>query len=431
MNYFSSRAKRWFSILAIILVGSLVYVLILSPTHTSNTLSDIDTLSRVKISNVPSSEVVFPVDVALARKGDLVKRLNTNGLIRAKREVEIVARVSGEITSTTIRNGRYVTKGDILLKIDDRGYQLAYEKTSTALLSAQIEYRTLTSSPFLEGADSLKIKEGMKESLKKYSEAEKKFKIGLLSREEFLRAQREFEADQTYYGTHRNDVIANKSGLSQAREAYELAKMNLEWTEIRAQFAGYVADFDLVPGMQVQIGKTLLKLVDVSSLLVDVEVLESEIGKIKVGRKAEVSVNAYPKEKFYGTIQTINPLVDSKSKTIKVTVELKDGRPVGSIEAGAIKLRPGMFTTVRLETDIFKDRFLVPKEALLVRDQRTLVFVAEGNLAKWHYVDVGEENEEFIEIISGIAAGDTVIVGGHYTLAHDARVKVQEKIGKK
>ena len=59
-----------------------------------------------------------------------------------------------------------------------------------------------------------------------------------------------------------------------------------------------------------------------------------------------------------------------------------------------------------------------------MRDQRPLVFVAQQGLAKWHYVDVEDENDQFIAIRSGIEPGDTVIVDGHYTLAHDARIRV-------
>jgi multidrug efflux pump subunit AcrA (membrane-fusion protein) len=81
-----------------------------------------------------------------------------------------------------------------------------------------------------------------------------------------------------------------------------------------------------------------------------------------------------------------------------------------------------MFATVLLESEILPSCLLVPKDALLVRDQRTLVFIAQRGLAKWQYVEVGEENERFIEIRSGILVGDTVIVGGHYTLSHDAKV---------
>jgi multidrug efflux pump subunit AcrA (membrane-fusion protein) len=86
---------------------------------------------------------------------------------------------------------------------------------------------------------------------------------------------------------------------------------------------------------------------------------------------------------------------------------------------------PGMYATVSIQTETFANRLLVPKAALLVRDQRPLVFVAQQGLAKWHYVDVENENDQFIAIRSGIEPGDTVIVDGHYTLAHDARIKLQ------
>jgi membrane fusion protein (multidrug efflux system) len=86
---------------------------------------------------------------------------------------------------------------------------------------------------------------------------------------------------------------------------------------------------------------------------------------------------------------------------------------------------------VRIETHIFHDRIVVPKSALLVRDQRTLVFYKEGDLAKWDYIDVGEDNEESIEIVRGqnkeIVPGDTILIGGHYTLAHDAKIRVVGK----
>jgi membrane fusion protein (multidrug efflux system) len=86
--------------------------------------------------------------------------------------------------------------------------------------------------------------------------------------------------------------------------------------------------------------------------------------------------------------------------------------------------RPGMYVTVSIVTEVLNNRFLVPRSALLTRDQRSIVFTVKGPFAKWHYVDTGENNDEFWEIRNGIAAGDTVIVEGHYTLAHDARVSI-------
>ncbi len=70
------------------------------------------------------------------------------------------------------------------------------------------------------------------------------------------------------------------------------------------------------------------------------------------------------------------------------------------------------------------DVVVVPRSAVVMRDNRPVVFVAQNGLAKWHYVGIGAENEDFYQITEGIAAGDSVIVEGNYNLAHDARIVV-------
>lgn len=367
-----------------------------------------------------SSEVVFPVQTTIAHKGNLIKSLQTNGTLCAKREVEIIARVGGEITRVVAHNGVYVHSGEELVKLDDREYRLAYEKASNALLGAQIDYKTFSANVAVAGFDTIANQKKVLDIRRKLSEVEDNFKKGSIGMQEYLRLKRDLETDLAYATLHREDVMAGKSGLSQARESFERAKLDFEATTIKAPFDGFVANCDLAEGMRIQANKKLFTLIDVSSFFVDVEVLETEIANIQIGRRAEVAVNAFPSKKFIGTVVAINPMVDPKSKTVKVTVELKDGRPNRWM---GLKLRPGMFATVKLETEILPNRLLVPKEALLTRDQRNLVFTVEGGVAKWHYVEVGEENEQYVEIKSGIDVGDTVIVQGHYTLAHDARVK--------
>ncbi|HAL56519.1 MAG TPA: hypothetical protein DCP63_08600, partial [Bacteroidetes bacterium] len=86
--------------------------------------------------------MVFPVETGLARRGDLIKLLQTTGTIRANREVEIVGRIGGEIVSITASNGRYVQQGELLVKLDEREYRTTYDRAASALLAAQIEYRT-------------------------------------------------------------------------------------------------------------------------------------------------------------------------------------------------------------------------------------------------------------------------------------------------
>ena len=165
-----------------------------------------------------------------------------------------------------------------------------------------------------------------------------------------------------------------------------------------------------------------MKLLDLSTLLVDVEILENEIGRVAVGQRTRVLPVGLPGKEFTGTVLHLNPLVDTKAKTMKVTIALREGRRQAGRSSSF--LRPGMFATVHIETDVLTHRLLVPRAALLIRDGRSLVFIVERGIAKWHYVETGSSNDELLEIRSGIATGDTVIVDGHYTLAHDAPVSV-------
>ena len=119
----------------------------------------------------------------------------------------------------------------------------------------------------------------------------------------------------------------------------------------------------------------------------------------------------------------INPIVDAESKTTAVTVEIPNPEE---------KILPGMFAYAKLEAQIFNNKFLVPKDAVLIRDQRKLLFIIRDGLAKWCYVTTGLENEDHVEILDstlGLKPGELVITEGNYTLVHDAKVKVMKKKG--
>ena len=97
------------------------------------------------------------------------------------------------------------------------------------------------------------------------------------------------------------------------------------------------------------------------------------------------------------------------------------------------RLRPGMFARALIAGERFEDRLLVPREAILTRDGRPLLFKVEDGRAKWLYVGVGESNDHLVEITSVLQGGtlepgDRVVVSDHLTLAHDAKVKVRKTL---
>ena len=155
----------------------------------------------------------------------------------------------------------------------------------------------------------------------------------------------------------------------------------------------------------------------------NVGVLESEIQHLKFGSRAKVEFPAFPGETFSGKVIAINPIIDPENKTCLVTVEIPNP---------GYRFKAGMFAYVKIDAQTYHDCLLVPRTAVLTRDHRTLVFIVRNNeegknVAVWCYVDTGKENEDYIEITGsamGLKEGELVITSGHYTLAHDAEVRV-------
>jgi RND family efflux transporter MFP subunit len=184
----------------------------------------------------------------------------------------------------------------------------------------------------------------------------------------------------------------------------------------------------VVPGQTVRVGDELVSVVDLNPIRVEVQVLESEVGLLTAGRRATVSFAAFPGEQFTGRIETINPMVDRDTRTAKVTVTIPNPDH---------RILPGMYARVALEARKFADRILVPRAAVLERDRRTMLFVFEGEgntgLSKWRYVTTGLANDSLIEIVENpetemVQPGEVVLVDGHYTLIHDARVRLVENV---
>ena len=222
----------------------------------------------------------------------------------------------------------------------------------------------------------------------------------------------------------RERVARAQSGLDQAQVALERSQLRLARARVGAPFGGRVADIKVSQGHRVRTGDELMTIVDLDPIKVEVQVLERQVGLLAMGRVAQVTFAAFPGELFLGRIETINPMIESDSRTARVTVRIPN--PGG-------RILPGMYARVSLEARRFANRILVPKDAVLERDRRTMLFVYEGDerggLAKWNYVTTGLENDSLVEILDNpdtemLKPGQIVLVDGHYTLIHDAVVRL-------
>ncbi|MBN2414621.1 efflux RND transporter periplasmic adaptor subunit [bacterium] len=374
------------------------------------------------------SEESRPISVGGERAfvGDLVIRVSATGIAGAAGVVDITPEVSGRILEVTAREGDYVKKGDPIFTIDDTRYWLSYEDARDNVRSAQAVFVDQLFTKYGSGENGASREQGTKlwyetQNEADFKEAERRLREGKISEEEFAEARLFYETAKEFAGQNREDRVMVRSGLAKALIAEKRARIDLDATVVRAPFSGILGDQEICAGQYIAAGTPCFKLVDLSVMHVEAGCLESEIKDIQAGRTAEVSFSGFPGESFTGTVMSINPLVDPESKTCRVTVAVAN--PGNRIKAG-------MFAFVKLEATILKDRLLVPREAILVRNERDLLFIARNGKAVWDYVDLGRSNETYYEILGDqyqLAAGDTVLTENHYTMYHDALITVVDQ----
>jgi HlyD family secretion protein len=331
-----------------------------------------------------ATDVTIPVEGAKVVRGTLVISVSAAGQTAAWHQAVVTAQVGGRIASVPVRESDGVATGSLLVQIDPGEYQLAVSEAEARLRAAQAQYEELT-----------------------------------LLNDEITDA--ETRRDRARFARA-------KSGLDEAQVNLQKAQLDLARTRLGAPFTGRVADLKVVPGEWVQPGEELMTVLSLDPIRVEVQVLESEVGYLAPGRAARVTFAAFPDERFTGRIATINPRVESGTRTARVTVLVPN--PEG-------RILPGMYARVALQARQYADRVLVPRSALLERDRRTMLFVFEGDerggRAKWRYVMPGLSNDSLVEIVpneetDSVRPGEVVLTDGHYTLIHDARVRLVESV---
>jgi len=354
---------------------------------------------------------------------DLILKLKSPGEAVTEKHIVMKPEVSGKIKILNVEEGQHVKKGALLVKLDDREYTLNLESADAARLKNLSEL--LLESQFSEQADVQQTVDRKKldEAEKEYENKRQLFRQGQVTEEEFEEASRQYELFLIESGEKKEEIVAAAKGLTQSEIDVKKARLYLEKTNIRAPFSGIITDVKISPEEYVSGSTELFTLVNIEMIQVHAKVLESEIGKMKVGREVELKFSAYPERTFKGVVKAISPIVNPEDKTCKVFIDAPNPDE---------DIKPGMHAEVEIVADIYEKRLLVPQEAILHRGGRKLVFVHEDGLAKWRYVQTGLENEEYAEILpaerqgEGVVEGEQVLIEGHFTLAHDARIKIEE-----
>jgi len=404
--------------LVLVIAGSLFYFLIVKQRIFSSGKEASDIVSEEVME---TTETPLPVKVKTIKSGELVIGLRSPGEAVTDRMVVVRTEVSGKVEMLHVREGQFVEKGQLLVELDNRGFRLEVERAEASRL--QILSELLLDNQFAEKSTSENASfiKKIEDEKKIYERVSQQYQQGLISKEEFDRVFKIFETVMIESGQKKDEIMAATKGLTREEINLKKARLNLEKTRIMAPFSGIVTEIKVSEQQQVTASYELFTVVNTNRVNVHARVLESEIGKMRIGREVNLFFSAFPDEVIKGRVKVVSPIVNSEDKTCKVII---------SIDQSKTKIKPGMHAEVEIEADIFEDCLLVPQEAIVVRSGKKMVFVVENDMAIRRYIETGQENEYFAEVLentdvdSGLREGDVVIVEGHYTLAQNARVRI-------
>jgi RND family efflux transporter MFP subunit len=323
------------------------------------------------------------VRTATVEKRDLPEEVVLTGTFKPRAQVQVVAEVQARLISVARDEGARVTKGEVLARLDDTDYRLANDRARAGLAVAEATRAHAQAEK--ERADNL-------------------LKTGGITDRDHLTAQVALQVGE--------------ASLAQAKAELAITGQQLSRTEVRAPFSGRVAKRFPDPGSMLSAGTPLFTLVDDSVLEFKAQVASRDLAKVRLGVPVRLSVDALPDARIEGRVARVEPLVDERSRSFQVVVEVP-GQP---------GLVGGLFARASVRVGEVEGALVVPPAAL-VREgadpTAAAAFVVRQGKAEKVAVALGVEAPDGIQVTSGLAAGDVVVLDPPTALASGAPVDVQ------
>jgi len=316
-----------------------------------------------KRSSKPEAVVV---ETVTAINGVFYHELISNGKVFAGQKVVVPCKAVGTIVELRVSNGQRVKAGELLASVEDFNYRTALTRAQNRYDKAMVDY-TIDRLTVNKSGDSLDISPD-KDKMMKY-----------------------------------------RSGLTEAELAIAEAQYNLNNTRIVAPISGRVANLEA--RLHNQSGPVFCTIISDDLMEVEFPVIESEYKFVNLGMPVGIVPFANDSISLMGNISEINPIVAANGM---ITVKASFKNSAGLLEGMNVKI---------LIRKPEQNRIVVPKEALVMRQGRDVIFVREDSLAIWRYVTIEFENSTSLAIKEGLSAGDKIIIKGNVNLSHETVVK--------
>ena len=385
-----------------------------------------------------------PVTTEKAVRKTILQTVSATGKVQPEVEVKISPEVAGEIIELPVVDGMPVKKGDLLVKIKPDSYKAQLEQQEAAISSAK--------------AVNLQQKATLAKTESDLKRAQDLFAKKMISESEFSVAQTARDVAKSTLESSQHEIERAEAGSSQARD--QLAK-----TTIYSPINGTITILNSKLGERVVAtnqfaGTEVMRVADLSHMEARIDVNENDVVNVKVGQKATITIDAYTERKFKGTVQQIANT--GKTTAAGTQEEVTNFEVKIRIDDHDVALRPSLSCTADIETNIVKDTVAVPMQAVTIRTGESnlspeeiekkrlkstardkgdnnadyvnerqekaaqkeereklmkVVFLKKGGKAQSVKVTTGISDDTYMEIKSGVQAGDEVISGSYSAIS--------------
>jgi len=366
------------------------------------------------------------VDAIAAQPGSVTPTLDYTGTTRPQRQITLRPQIDGRLTDLSVDIGDSVSQGDLLAQLDrnllqvevnEAKAELGARQSEAAAAAAQVsEAKTAVEQAQATlrqaQADAQRLRRLAAAGAIPQQEAEQAELAAATAQQALYSAQEQLQAQRQVVNANRGRVDSQQAVVGQTQE-------RLAFTTLRAPFDGVVLQRLVEPGDYVPSGAEILQIGDLSSLKVVLAVSELDLSQIQPGQATQIRLDAFPDQTFSGRVSRIAPLAELPSR--QVTVEVTMANPAGRIGSG-------LLARVRLEPET-AETIVIPPEALeqAAAAEATVFVVTQVQTnprVEAREVELGRQSNGQVEVVSGLSAGDTVVVRSERPLAAGQPVRL-------
>jgi len=348
----------------------------------------------------------LPVQAAAASVQSWPQTYEATGTVRARTTSIVASKVMGYVQQVNVRVGDRVRAGQLLVALDARDLEVNLRRAEAGRAEAQ------SAVPEIEnGIAAAKANLDLAQATFRRMQdlAQKKS----ISDQEFDEASARLKSAQANYEVAVARRAQIQSKIAEAEQEQRAARINLDYATIAAPFAAVVTDKSVEPGNLAAPGAPLLMLEQEGSYRLEVEVDESKLAAVRTGGSARVTLDALGRC-FDARVSEVVPEINSASRAYTVKIDLP----------ALPEIRSGLFGKAAFSMGE-RRTLTVPAAALQQRGQLQSVFVVENGAARTRLVTTGERRQDAVEVLSGLSAGEKVVVAPPVTLADGAAVEVR------